>query len=48
MWFNIEREILAYAIMGTIALIAIPTAIATLRRQKRVKLRRRGIKTHGH
>lgn len=48
MWFNIEREILAYGIIAAVALIAIPATLTALRRQKRMKLRRRGIKTHGH
>lgn len=48
MLFDIEREIVAYAIIGSIAIVVIPVTLVTLRRRRREKLRRRGIKTHGH
>jgi len=46
--FDLEREFVAYGIIGTIAIVAIPVVIVALRRRKREKLRRRGIKTYGH
>ncbi len=48
MIFDIDREVLAYAIMGAIAIVAIPVALVASRRRRREKLRRRGIKIHGH
>jgi LPXTG-motif cell wall-anchored protein len=42
------RYTLVYAIVGLLLLIGIPTLIVYLRRRKREKLRRRGIKTYGH
>ncbi len=48
MFEDLSRELVAYAIIGVIALIAIPTIAITLRNRRRQKLRRRGIKTYGH
>ena len=42
------REMIAYAIMGMILLIAIPSIAIGMRNQRRQKLRRRGIKRYGH
>ncbi len=48
MFEDLSRELVAYAIIGVIALIAIPTIAITMRNRRRQKLRRRGIKTYGH
>lgn len=45
---ELTRELLAYAIIGAVVLIAAPAVIVTLRRRHREKLRRRGIKRYGH
>lgn len=45
---DLTREMVAYGIMGAVAVIAIPIAISHRRRRQREKLRRRGIKTYGH
>ncbi|NYD89317.1 LPXTG-motif cell wall-anchored protein [Sphingomonas melonis] len=42
------RLTIVYAIIGVLLLIGIPTLVVYLRRRKREKLRRRGIKTYGH
>jgi ABC-type Fe3+ transport system permease subunit len=42
------RLTLVYAIIGTLLLIGTPLTFAYLRRRKRDKLRRRGIKRYGH
>lgn len=43
MLYNI-REIIAYGLIGMIGMIVVPTAIIYLKRRKRDRLRRRGIK----
>ncbi|WP_022688179.1 MULTISPECIES: hypothetical protein [Sphingomonas] len=45
---ELSRELVAYAIIGVLVAVAVPTAIVVMRRRKREKLRRRGIKTYGH
>ncbi len=45
---ELSRELVAYAIIGVLVAVAVPTAIVAMRRRKREKLRRRGIKTYGH
>ncbi len=45
---ELSRELVAYAIIGVLVAMAVPTAIVVMRRRKREKLRRRGIKTYGH
>jgi hypothetical protein len=45
---DLTREMIAYAIIGAIIIVAAPTGMAYLRRRKRDRLRRRGIKTYGH
>lgn len=35
-------------IIGALLLVGVPTLVIYLRRRKREKLRRRGIKTYGH
>jgi hypothetical protein len=42
------RTLVAYAICGVLLMIGIPLTVIYLRRRKREKLRRRGIKTYGH
>ena len=42
------RFTLVYGIIGILLLVGIPMLIVYLRRRKREKLRRRGIKTYGH
>lgn len=42
------RLFIAYAIVATILLIAIPAGLIYARKRKREKLRRRGIKRYGH
>ena len=44
----IAREMVAYAIMAGAVLAALPFLIAALRRRRREKLRRRGVKRYGH
>ncbi|HET9509608.1 MAG TPA: hypothetical protein VFO80_00505 [Sphingomonas sp.] len=48
MILDFEREHVAYSIIIAVLAIAIPAAVVMMRRRKREKLRRRGIKTHGH
>lgn len=43
-----QRELIAYAIIGVLALAGFAAWALTRRRRKLDKLRRRGIKTHGH
>ncbi|WP_199857404.1 hypothetical protein [Sphingomonas sp. EC-HK361] len=46
---DLEPRILtAFLIIGVMAVVCIPTALLTLRRRHRNKLRRRGIKRYGH
>jgi hypothetical protein len=45
---DFTRLTIAYAILGVLLVIGIPLTIVVLRRRKREKLRRRGIKTYGH
>lgn len=45
---EITRELAAYAIIGALLVVAIPTGVVVMRRRRREKLRRRGIKTYGH
>jgi type II secretory pathway pseudopilin PulG len=45
---ELSRELVAYAIIGVLVVVAIPTVAIVMRRRKREKLRRRGIKTYGH
>ena len=45
---ELSRELVAYAIIGVLVIVAVPTCIVVLRRRRREKLRRRGIKTYGH
>lgn len=44
----LEREQLAYVIIGIILMAGLAIAVPYLRRRKREKLRRRGIKKYGH
>jgi LPXTG-motif cell wall-anchored protein len=45
---DITRETVAYLIMGMAALVGLPLLFLRLRRRRREKLRRRGIKRYGH
>ena len=45
---DLTRELIAYAIIGVVALIVIPWAIVAQRRRQRRRLRQRGIKRYGH
>lgn len=45
---DLSRELIAYAIIGVVALIVIPWAIVAYRRRLRRRLRQRGIKRYGH
>ncbi len=45
---DITRELVAYGLIGLIAVVALPWIGVTMNRRKREKLRRRGIKTYGH
>lgn len=45
---QLSRETVAYLLIGMLVAVALPAGIATLRRRRRTKLRRRGIKLHGH
>jgi hypothetical protein len=44
----LEREQLAYVIIGIVLMVGLAFAIPYNRRRKREKLRRRGIKKYGH
>lgn len=44
----LDREVIAYAIIGALALVAAAGWVLTRRKRKIAKLRRRGIKTYGH
>jgi hypothetical protein len=41
---DLTRELVAYAIITAVFLVAIPTVIVALRRRHRRNLRRRGVK----
>lgn len=43
-----DRILLAIAIIAGATLIVVPLMVRHLRRRRREKLRRRGIKTYGH
>jgi hypothetical protein len=45
---DLTREVLAYGIIVSVAVVAVPATIVVARRRRREKLRRRGIKTFGH
>lgn len=45
---ELTRELVAYAIIAVIMVVALPVGIVAVRRRRRAKLRRRGIKTYGH
>lgn len=45
---GLTREMIAYAIIGAIMIVGAPVAVSYLKRRRRDKLRRRGIKTYGH
>lgn len=42
------RYTLVFGIVGILLLVSVPVLVIYLRRRKREKLRRRGIKTYGH
>lgn len=42
------RYTLVFGIVGILLLVSAPVLVIYLRRRKREKLRRRGIKTYGH
>ncbi len=44
----VDRELIAYAIIGTVVFAAVAGWALTRRKRKIEKLRRRGIKTYGH
>lgn len=46
--YAVDRELIAYGLIGVTILVAAPWGWATWRRRQRQKLRRRGIKTYGH
>lgn len=43
-----EREIIAYGIIAVVAIVGLPFAVAMWRKNRRLKLRRQGIKRYGH
>ena len=45
---NVTRELIAYALIGGVLFAALVVGSITQRQRRRVKLRRRGIKHHGH
>jgi hypothetical protein len=45
---DLTREVLAYGIIVSVAVVSAPAIIVIARRRRRAKLRRRGIKTYGH
>jgi hypothetical protein len=46
--YPVAREMIAYAIMGASAVVALPAFVIAARRRHREKLRRRGDKRYGH
>lgn len=46
--FELSREVIAYMIVGALVVIGLPWLRYTLRRRRRERLRRRGVKTYGH
>ena len=46
--FDLSREMIAYGIVGFLLVIGLPWLGYTLRKRKRERLRRRGIKKYGH
>jgi hypothetical protein len=46
--FAATREIIAYGLIGLVVMTLVPVGIVGHIRRKRKKLRRRGIKQHGH
>lgn len=46
--FDSTREILALGLVGSTVVVLAPWITYTVIRRKREKLRRRGIKRHGH
>jgi hypothetical protein len=44
----LTRELVAYALIGLTTATALPLYLSHRRRAHRERLRRRGIKTHGH
>ncbi|WP_159709375.1 hypothetical protein [Sphingomonas sp. AX6] len=46
--FELSREMIAYGIVAVVIAIGVPWLGYTLRRRKRERLRRRGVKTYGH
>ena len=45
---DLTREMVAYAIIGAVVLTVLPFVLTMRRRRHQEKLRRRGIKRHGH
>lgn len=45
---ELSRETIAFGIIGVLLVVGAPWLGYTLRRRKRERLRRRGIKTYGH
>lgn len=45
---GMTREIMAYGLIALIVIVGVPWLAVVLARRKRLKLRRRGIKTFGH
>jgi type II secretory pathway pseudopilin PulG len=45
---EMSRELVAYGIIGAACAVGLPWMAYAARRRNREKLRRRGIKTHGH
>lgn len=45
---EISRELIAFAIIGVLAIVGVPWIAMTMRRRHRERLRRRGIKRYGH
>jgi hypothetical protein len=42
------REIIAYGLIGLVLAVGMPVSLITWQRYRRRKLRRQGIKRHGH
>ena len=42
------RFTIVYVILGALLVLGVPALVLYLRRRRREKLRRRGIKTYGH
>ena len=46
--FGLDREVIAYSLIGVLALASLIFLVISTKRRRREKLRRRGVKRYGH